>query len=97
MVDAYVTPSGLSTLMTGGQPGDGATTAAAASTGTAPDRSISVRDVRYAFFTGPAAFRIDLEAKDKSGVVTLLFAWNGRWRLTRIFLPLDDAHPQQAG
>ena len=48
--------------------------------------------MRYAFFSGPLTFRVDvLPERDPPlrNPVTLVFKWTGDWKLTRIVLPAD--------
>jgi hypothetical protein len=87
LVDAFVTPEGLAALITD---------PALARDAKAKDPSALVRmqnqknelnwqRVRYAFFTGPTAFALDVEG------TKLHFAFSGfRWRLKRIALPPSE-------
>ncbi len=51
---------------------------------------IDYRAVRYAFFTGPATFEIDVARHPDDEPLGLVFSYEGRWKLSRIDLPLGD-------
>lgn len=57
-----------------------------------PTKQLGVSQVKYAFFTGgPFTFKVEIIPPDAqtTGPLTLIFKWNGDWKLTRIFLPPD--------
>ncbi|HEX8679524.1 MAG TPA: DUF2939 domain-containing protein [Chthoniobacterales bacterium] len=87
LIDAFVTPDGLVALIT--DPAI-ARDAKAKDPSTLlriqnPKTDLNWRRVRYAFFTGPATFAIDV------GGTKLHFAFSGwRWRLKRIALPPSE-------
>jgi hypothetical protein len=104
MVDAYVTPQAVAAIIREGRgalpdkkllanssdPPQPASGNAAAE----PDHRVRWDRVKYAFFSGgPTTFKVEvLPESDQStqSPTTLIFAWNGDWRLARIHLPLDD-------
>lgn len=97
LVDSMVTPQGIARLVSGQSPA-----AAAAASAAQPDPKPQGTGFRYdlvkwAFFSDPTTFRIDVAAADGSKkadgspvVTTMLFRWSGSWKLSRIFLPLDQ-------
>lgn len=88
MIDGYITPQGLANLV--GQrrqardgdknPGDRV----------GGDR-LDLSRIQYAFFnSGPFAFKVQLRnEKPNQEPFTLLFKWDGRWRLNGLVLPKD--------
>jgi hypothetical protein len=99
VIETYVTPVGITSLIKIGKtsalgqtpaaPG----TAQAATAGTLGEqRAINWDAVNWAFFSGgPATFRVDIKTDPQaSRPVTLIFRWDGDWRLTRIFLPVEN-------
>jgi hypothetical protein len=85
MIEGYVTPQGLATLM---RPSN------AASTSERSDASRQVRHLdfsrlKYAFFSGgPLTFKVELEnEKNDRSPFALIFKWSGNWKLTRLILP----------
>jgi hypothetical protein len=89
LVDAYVTPDGLAAIVTDPPHSRDAHALAdlQARREHAPaHRSIDWKKVRYAFFTGPTSFMVDLDG------AKLRFGFTGvGWRLREVDLPLDDA------
>ncbi|MFO1183437.1 MAG: DUF2939 domain-containing protein [Bauldia sp.] len=92
----YLTPAGIVSLLSGVRPGSGGNAAPAAPAGqgaTAPasggssTQRFGLGNVRWAFFSGPISFRLDLASSEKSPVVTTHWTWSGSWRLSRIELP----------
>jgi len=104
MVDAYVTPQALAAIIREGRAAlpdknlIAAKNSAPQPTSPAPatdhDHRFKWDRIKYAFFSGgPTTFKVEvLPDADQSNQAptTLIFAWNGDWRLTRVFLPLDD-------
>lgn len=100
VIETYVTPVGIVSLIkigktsALGQPP--AATAGAAHAATAEvateQRAINWDAVSWAFFSGgPATFRADIKTDPQARrPVTLIFRWDGDWRLTRIFLPTEN-------
>lgn len=87
-VDAYVTPQGLSRLIEDGRAPSGK--GAAAGSGGTSGKGLDWSRVKYAFFTGPTDFRLDV-AGDKPGEgITMTMRWDGGWKLNRVFLPVDQ-------
>jgi len=99
VIETYVTPVGIASLIkigktsALGQPPATPGTAQAATAGVAADqRAINWDAVSWAFFSGgPATFRADIKTDPQARrPVTLIFRWDGDWRLTRIFLPIEN-------
>lgn len=99
VIETYVTPVGIASLIrigktsALGQPAGAPGTAQAATAGTAGEqRAINWDSVSWAFFSGgPATFRADIKTDPQARrPVTLIFRWDGDWRLSRIFLPVDN-------
>jgi len=82
-VDAYVTPQGLANLISEGKPSGGA------SSSSGERRSFDWSRIDYAFFSGPTDFRVDVRGNKPDEKVTLAFRFDGGWKLSRVFLPLD--------
>ncbi len=97
VVDSYVTPQDVSTLIrTGRPPVDLKGTAALDGKGrnAAQKSHLSIHQLKYAFFSGgPLTFKAELRPEDRKVPLTLLFKWNGDWKLTRIILPADVLEP----
>jgi hypothetical protein len=98
MVDAYVTPSGLAALFAGEQPAAPSPGAAPATTQPvsevlAAKDDLDIRRVKYAFFTGPLTFQVDMATDTPGEIVSAVFRWRGTWKLTRFVLPLDTLPP----
>jgi len=97
VVDAYLTPQAVANLIrTGKSPNAAIEAASGESIG--GRRQFSLRQVEYAFFfSGPFSFKVEVipeNASQDQRSLTLLFKWNGDWRLTRIVLPPDfDVQP----
>jgi Protein of unknown function (DUF2939) len=99
VIETYVTPVGIASLIRIGKtsglgtPPAAPGTAQAATAGTAtPERAINWDAVTWAFFSGgPATFRVDIKTDPQARrPVTLIFRWDGDWRLARIFLPVEN-------
>jgi hypothetical protein len=92
MVDSYVTPKGLATLIRTGQP---ASPNSQMSGESRQVRGVNLKQIKYAFFSdSPLTFKVSVRPENESGVqadTELIFKWSGAWRLTRIFLPLNEA------
>jgi Protein of unknown function (DUF2939) len=99
VIETYVTPVGIASLIKIGKtsalgqqpPQPGA--AQAATTGAASaERAINWDTVTWAFFSGgPMTFRVDIKTDPQARrPVTLIFRWDGDWRLARIFLPVEN-------
>jgi hypothetical protein len=102
LIESYVTPLGLATLIRGGKapvPNAAQIENSAADPRSAATRSenqkglLTWERVKYAFFSGgPFTFRVDVatdNAQAGERPVTLLFKWAGDWKLSRLFWPLD--------
>jgi hypothetical protein len=84
LVDAYVTPDGLATIIGNPAPLKNATSLASLSSVSRERREIDWSKARRAFFTSPRDFAADHEG------VTLRFRFNGLgWKLREIDLNLD--------
>jgi Protein of unknown function (DUF2939)/GYF domain 2 len=95
MIDSYVTPQAIATFNHTGK------TDLAPTANNAPPKDLSetiqearrIRwdQVQYAFFSGgPLTFKVKFIPDHKPPIrnpITLLFRWDGSWRLTRILLP----------
>lgn len=57
-------------------------------------RKVSLNDIKYAFFeAGPFKFKIDFVPNTTPPMrhaVSLRFAWDGSWKLTRVILPMQE-------
>jgi len=88
MIDGYVTPQGMATLIAQKRQGK-------ASDEKAGDRSSGERldfsRIQYAFFDGgPFTFKVELQnEKPNQEALVFLFKWDGRWRLNRLVFPKD--------
>jgi len=99
VIETYVTPVGIASLIRIGKtsalgqppPAPGSAQAATAEVA-APERAINWDVVTWAFFSGgPSTFRVDIKTDPQARrPVTLIFRWDGDWRVTRIFLPVDN-------
>ena len=99
VIETYVTPVGIASLIKIGKtsalgqqpPASGSAQAATAGVA-APERAINWDAVNWAFFSGgPATFRVDIKTDPQARKpVTLIFRWDGDWRLARIFLPVEN-------
>ena len=87
LVDAFVTPDGLASLIADPQLAQRAKEkdpSAIVGAGTA-DKRLDSSEVRYAFFTGPRDFLVDVQG------MKLRFSFSRfRWILRDVELPLDD-------
>ena len=91
IVDAYMTPAGLATLMRERKARLGAV-----SQGSAPpqtgEKKLGRENLRRAYFTGPTTFLVELGDKDgkEKDRLKLKLAFEGLgWKIVRIYLPLD--------
>ncbi|MEJ0097044.1 MAG: DUF2939 domain-containing protein [Bauldia sp.] len=101
IIDAYVTPAGISALVIGkkspaspqSEPTPTSQIGTASQAVAAPtQRSLDLSNVRWAFFDGPFGFRVDVASQGPKGgeeILTLLFGFDGRWRLKRIVFAPD--------
>lgn len=93
VVEAYMTPEGLASLMRNrkayiAKVGDG--TSSADSGGR---KKMSTDNLKYAFFTGPATFLVELGDKEKQDDTPLRMelAFEGLgWKISRIYLPVNE-------
>jgi Protein of unknown function (DUF2939) len=90
LIDSYVTPQSISTLIRTGKPSvpiGGALTADNASG--EQKHQLDLEQVRFAFFSGgPFTFKVEIvERASVQKELGLLFKWSGDWKLTRIILP----------
>ena len=84
LVDLYVTPDGLATIIGNPAPIKNATSLASLSSANRERREIDWSQARRAFFTSPRDFAVDHEG------ITLRFRCNGLgWKLREIDLNLD--------
>jgi hypothetical protein len=84
LIDAYVTPDGLATIIGNPAPIRNASSLASLSTLSDQRREIDWSKARLAFFTSPRDFAVDHEG------ITLRFRFNGLgWKLREIDLNLD--------
>ena len=84
LIDAYVTPDGLATIISNPAPIKNASSFASLSASAGERREIDWSKARRAFFTSPRDFAADHEG------ITLRFRFNGlRWKLREIDLHLD--------
>jgi hypothetical protein len=87
LIDAFVTPDGLAALITDPELARQAQAKdpnALARAGTG-ERRLDTSDVRYAFFTGPRSFLVDVQG------MKLRFSFSRfRWILRDVELPLDE-------
>lgn len=85
LIDAYVTPDGLATIISNPAPIKNARSFSALSSFGGERREIDWSRARKAFFTSPRDFAVDHEG------ITLRFRFNGLgWKLREIDLNLDD-------
>jgi len=82
-VEAYVTPQGLANLISEGKPSNGS------GSGSGERKSFDWSRIDYAFFSGPTDFRVDVRGNKPDEKLTLAFRFDGGWKLSRVFLPLD--------
>ena len=91
LIDAFVTPDGLAALIADpklARQAQAKDPSALARAGTA-DRRLDTSDVRYAFFTGPRSFLVDVQG------MKLRFSFSRfRWILRDVQLPLDELKAQ---
>ena len=88
LVDSYVTPSGLATMLRSGQLEE-QSNSPGSSDAENNDQGLFDR-LEYAFFSGPTTFRVRLKPENEDfGITALLRFENLSWRLTRVFLPLE--------
>ena len=84
LIDAYVTPDGLATIIGNPAPIKNATSLSSLSSVSRERREIDWSKARRAFFTSPRDFAVDHEG------ITLRFRFNGLgWKLREIDLNLD--------
>ena len=84
LIDAYVTPDGLATIISNPAPIKNASSFAALSAAAGERREIDWSKARRAFFTSPRDFAADHEG------ITLRFRFNGlRWKLREVDLNLE--------
>lgn len=84
LIDAYVTPDGLATIISNPAPIKSASSFASLSAAGGERREIDWSKARRAFFTSPRDFAADHEG------ITLRFRFDGlRWKLREIDLNLD--------
>jgi Protein of unknown function (DUF2939) len=84
LIDAYVTPDGLATIISNPAPIKNASSLSALSSGGVERRPIEWSKARRAFFTSPRDFAVDHEG------IKLRFRFNGLgWKLREIDLELD--------
>jgi len=99
-IDSYVTPQGLISLLKAQAPQNnqaaagtnaGTSSTSAVTSEPAHQPRLTWDQIRYAFFTGPTSFRIDVSGKQgtdfQDQIITLLFRWDGSWKLTRVLVP----------
>jgi hypothetical protein len=93
LVDSYITPQAISTLIGTGKPFApiGGTLTADNASGEQKNQ-LDLKQVRFAFFSrGPFTFKVEI-APERASVqkeLGLVFKWSGDWKLTRIILPAD--------
>ena len=84
LIDAYVTPDGLATIISNPAPIKNASSLSSLSSVTGERRQIDWSKARRAFFTSPRDFAVDHEG------ITLRFRFNGLgWKLREIDLNLE--------
>jgi hypothetical protein len=93
MIDSYITPQGVATLMRSekSRATDAASAAGNNAAVTGEALRIDISRLNYAFFSGgPLTFKVEFqnENKDRSPFIWL-FKWSGAWKLTRIIIPAD--------
>ena len=85
LIDAYVTPDGLATIIGNPAPIKNASSLASLSSVSSERREIDWSKARRAFFTSPRDFAVDHEG------ITLRFRFNGLgWKLREIDLNLEE-------
>lgn len=85
LIDAYVTPDGLATIISNPAPIKNASSFSALSSVSGQRKEIDWSKARRAFFTGPRDFAVDHEG------ITLRFRFNGLgWKLHEIDLNLEE-------
>lgn len=85
LIDAYVTPDGLATIISNPAPIKNASSFSALSSLSGQRKEIDWSKARRAFFTGPRDFAVDHEG------ITLRFRFNGLgWKLHEIDLNLEE-------
>ena len=85
MVTALVNPTTLAMLV---RQHASSEAAGGRSLGSLPE--IDRSKIRYAFFTGPLTFEIDVAAGEGEPELGLVFRFQGSWRLSRLRLPEDE-------
>jgi hypothetical protein len=89
LIDAYITPDGLATIISNPAPIKNASSLASLSASVAQRREIDWSKARRAFFTSPRDFAVDHEG------ITLRFRFNGLgWKLREIDLELAKANAE---
>lgn len=92
IVDAYMTPSGLATLMKERKARLGAVNQGGTPPQKTGNKKLGRENLRHAYFTGPTTFFVELGDKDGNDddrlKLKLAFEDFG-WKIVRIFLPLD--------
>lgn len=96
LIDGYLTPQAVGNLIRTGKPQPIGTETNRDKGSLDSDRShqFSLKQIRYAFFAGgPLTFKVEVVPPETDqtvqGTLTLLFRWNGDWRLTRVIIPTD--------
>lgn len=99
MVNAYVTPQVVANLNRKSNADIAAAEPAVPAASNISEaiksaRNIRWNEIKYAFFAGgPFTFRIDFLPETNAPsqhTISLLFKWNGSWKLTRILLPVGE-------
>jgi hypothetical protein len=93
VLDGYLTPQVIGNLIRTGKP-QHIGTETNREDGSLDSNQFSLKQIRYAFFSGgPLRFKVEVVPPETDqpvqGTLTLLFRWNGDWRLTRVILPAD--------
>lgn len=87
-VDAIATPRTIAALISQGKiSASSARTAGSGAPGASNEGALQLSRLKYAFFSqDPFTFKVEVasSAQAGDGPLTLLFKWNGDWRLTRI-------------
>jgi tetratricopeptide (TPR) repeat protein len=92
LIDSYVTPQTISTLIRTGKPSVPIGGTPTADTSGEQKHQPDLKLVRFAFFSGgPFTFKVEIapEGGSVQKELGLLFKWSGDWKLTRIILPAD--------
>jgi len=93
MVDGYMTPTGLAALMKNRKAYIANVGGGAAPAESSERKKMSAKNLKYAFFTGPTTFLVELGDKEGNDdqPLRMKLAFEGfGWKISRIYLPVDD-------